>query len=467
MGIVASQLPPAPSGYPVFKHAVDFARDPFDFVDNATSECGDIYRMDLPAVDDVFVLAHPDYFNQVLVADVDAFGKTEDYRRAFGNGLLSVEGQQWRRQREMMQPLFYREQIKGYTEQMVACTERRLEQWEAGDTRDMETEMRDLTLEILFATLFGRELVPGEDQELRDAADGLNEWFTPSSWILPHWIPTPARRRFDHSKERLRQEVRSLLAEEGSQSVSPSVVDDGVAGGGQQRPEESSSNMDPSDLLTQLQRIRNSDDGEQLTTEEIEDQLITMVFAGHETTATALAFTWYVLATHPDIRERFDAELETVLGDHPPTYDDLQDLEFTENIITEALRLYPPIHTIPRRTKSDVEVNGFRIPEDHEIHLSVIHVHRDSQFYDDPLSFRPGRWTDEFEEELHDFAYVPFGGGRRTCIGREFALLEAKVVLATIGQQFEFEWEKNRDIELEPRVTTQSKEGIPLKLSPR
>jgi len=169
----------------VFKHAVDFARDPFEFVDRATSECGDIYRMDLPAVDDVFVLAHPDYFNRVLVADVDAFGKTEDYRRAFGNGLLSVEDQQWRRQREMMQPLFYREQIKGYTEQMVACTERRLEQWEAGDTRDMETEMRDLTLEILFATLFGRELVPGEDQELRDAADGLNEWFTPSSWILP------------------------------------------------------------------------------------------------------------------------------------------------------------------------------------------------------------------------------------------------------------------------------------------
>jgi len=167
------------------------------------------------------------------------------------------------------------------------------------------------------------------------------------------------------------------------------------------------------------------------------------------------------------IRERFDAELETVLGDHPPTYDDLQDLEFTENIITEALRLYPPIHTIPRRTKSDVEVNGFRIPEDHEIHLSVIHVHRDRQFYDDPLSFRPERWTDEFEEELHDFAYVPFGGGRRTCIGREFALLEAKIVLATIGQQFEFVWEKNRDIELEPRVTTRSKEGIPLKLSPR
>jgi len=181
----------------------------------------------------------------------------------------------------------------------------------------METEMRDLTLEILFATLFGRELVPGEDQELRDAADGLNEWFTPSSWILPtgfrHQLAvgsTTQRSGFD------RKFGASLRRRAVSRSAHQSRTME-LLGGGQQRPEESSSNMDPSNLLTQLQRIRNSDDGEQLTTDEIEDQLITMVFAGHETTATALAFTWYVLATHPDIRERFDAELETVLGDHP------------------------------------------------------------------------------------------------------------------------------------------------------
>lgn len=448
--IVDSQLPPAPSGYPVLKHAVQFARDPFEFVERATSECGDIYRMDLPAVDDVFVLAHPDYFNRVLVTDVDAFGKTEDYRRAFGNGLLSVEGQQWRRQREMLQPLFYREQIKGYTDQMVACTEQRLETWSDGETRDMETEMRDLTLEILFATLFGRELVPGEDQELRDAADGLNEWFAPSSWILPGWIPTPARRRFEQSTKRLRQEVRALLTEDNEHK----------------RSEQQSADPETPDLLTQLQRVQNTEE-EQLTTEEIEDQLVTMVFAGHETTAAALAFTWYALATQPDIRERFQEELEEVLDGRPPTYDDLQELEFMDRIITEALRLYPPIHTIPRQTMADVEINGYQIPEGHEIHLSVIHIHRDEQFYPEPLSFRPDRWTDEFEEDLHDFAYAPFGGGRRTCIGREFALLEAKVVLATIGQQFQFDWERDQEIELEPRVTTRTKNGIPLKLSLR
>nr|WP_220132519.1 cytochrome P450 [Natronomonas sp. LN261] len=465
--IVSSKLPPAPSGYPVLKNAVQFARDPFEFVERATSECGDIYRMDLPAVDDVFVFAHPDYFDRVLVSDIDAFGKTEDYQRAFGHGLLSVEGQQWSHQREMLQPLFYREQIKGYTDQMVACTERRLETWKEGETLDLEPEMKNLTLEILFSTLFGRALVPGEDQDLRDAADGLNEWFTPSSWILPPWVPTPARRRFDQSTKRLRQEVRRLLEEGSDQTgVSPSI-NEPSGSNVQSIPEQTAAASTTPDLLTQLQQARNREDGPQFTTEEIEDQLITMVFAGHETTAAALAFTWYVIATQSDIREQFQEELDTVLDGGRPTYDNLQNLEFTDQIITEALRLYPPIHTIPRQTITDVEVGGYRIPEGHEIHLSIIHVHRDEQFYEDPLEFRPERWTNEFEGELHDFAYIPFGGGRRTCIGREFALLEAKVVLATIGQKFQFEWGKKDEINLEPRVTTRSKEGIPLKICQR
>nr|WP_245332994.1 cytochrome P450 [Halarchaeum solikamskense] len=463
--IVSSQLPPAPSGYPVLKNAVQFARDPFTFVERATSECGDIYRMALPAVDDVFVFTHPDYLDRVLVSDVEAFGKTEDYQRAFGNGLLSVEGQKWRQQRDMLQPLFYRDHIRGYTEQMVACTERRLETWIEGETLDMEPEMKNLTLEVLFSTLFGRSLVPGEDQELRDAADGLNEWFTPSSWILPPWIPTPARRRFNQSTKRLRQEVRRLL-EEGSDRTGFS--EDGPSGSDVQlNPKQAPAHTNTPDLLTQLQQARNKADESDLTIEEIEDQLITMVFAGHETTAAALAFTWYALATKPDIQEQFQEELDTVLDGERPTYDDLQELEFTDRIITEALRLYPPVHTIPRRTMTDVEIGGYRIPEGHEIHLSVIHVHRDGRFYDEPMAFRPERWTDEFEEELHDFAYAPFGGGRRTCIGREFALLEAKVVLATIGQKFQFDWEKNETIELEPRVTTRSKEGIPLRIQQR
>ncbi len=433
-------------------------------MEDAVAECGDIYRMQLPGIDDVFVLAHPDHFNRVLVTDVGSFGKTEDYRRAFGNGLLSVEGQQWRRQREMLQPLFYRDRIRGYTNQMVACTNRRFETWTDGESRDMETEMRDLTLEILYATLFGRRLAPGDDQELREAADGLNEWFAPSSWMLPPWVPTPARRRFKRSTKRLRREVRALLENDNTES-SPNTGD-GVEDPSPYNHRDPSDPAVP-DLLTQLQRTREAEDTTQLTTEEIEDQLVTMVFAGHETTAAALGFTWYLLATHPDIRDRFHEELDTVLDGNPPSAADLDDLEVTERIITESLRLFPPVHTIPRRTKTDVELGGYRIPAGRELHLSIIHVHRDEEFYDEPLACRPDRWTEYFEEDLPDFAYAPFGGGRRTCIGREFALLEAKVVLATIGQQYRFDWEQTRELDLSPRVTTRTKDGIPLKIRRR
>lgn len=448
---MGSQLPPSPSGHPILRHALQFASDPFGFVEDATTECGNIYRMDLPGVNDVFVLAHPDYVNQVLVTDIDSFGKTDDFRRAFGSGLLSVEGTQWRQQREILQPLFFREQVTGYMDEMVACTERRLEMWEEGEIRDFETEMRDLTLEILFATLFGREMVPGEDSDLRDAADGLNDWFAPTSWILPDWLPTPARRRFKQSATRLRREVRTLL-DEGNTS---------------DHAQQSSVDLHTLDLLSELQQTRHAQGDERLTIQEIEDQLITMVFAGHETTAAALAFTWYLLATHPNIREQFHEELDTVLEGEPPSHDDLSELEITDRILTESLRLYPPVHTIPRQTLTDVEINGFRIPKGHEVHLSLIHIHRDEQFYDNPLSFRPDRWTDGFERDLPDFAYAPFGGGRRTCIGREFALLEAKIVLATIGQRFQFDWEEEAGFDLEPRVTTRTEDGIPLRIRNR
>lgn len=438
---MAAPLPPKPPGHPLLKHAPQFVRDPFQFVEVATAECGDIYRMDLPTLDDIHVLTHPEQLKRVLVTDVDSFGKTEDFQRAFGSGLLSTEGAQWRRQREVMQPLFFREQIRGYTNEMVRCTERRLATWDDNELLDVEHEMRNLTLDVLFATLFGRELALSEDEGLREAADGLNGWFEPTSWVLPPWVPTPARRDFKQSRRRLKEEVRKLLADNSSHQT--------PHGG-------------TLDLLSQLQMARDTENGPQLSTGEIEDQLVTMVFAGHETTAAALGFIWYLLATHPSIREQFHDELSTVLDGDRPTTETLPKLEFTDRIVTEALRLYPPIHTIPRRTETDVEIDGFRIPEGEQIHLSVIDAHRDKRFYDDPYDFQPDRWTDGFEGELHDFAYIPFGGGRRTCIGREFARLEAKIILATAGQQFQFEWDDSNSLEIEPQMTMRTKNGIPM-----
>ena len=197
--------------------------------------------------------------------------------------------------------------------------------------------------------------------------------------------------------------------------------------------------------------------------------MLTMIFAGYETTAAALSFAWFELATNPDIQREFQDELDNVLGGSPPTPEDADKLDLTNRIVKETLRLYPPVHTIPRQTTRPVDVDGYQVPADEQVHISVISAHRDERYYRDPKSFRPDRWTDNFEEEeLAEFAYIPFGGGRRTCIGREFASLEAVLVLATIGQQYRFDWAgDNTDVAIEPEITTKTQDGLPMRMNKR
>jgi cytochrome P450 len=442
--------PPSPEGYPIVGHAVHFARSPFTFVDRATTECGDIYCMELPGRD-VYVLASAEFMKQALVTDIDAFGKTDDFDRVFGDGVLSTEGEQWSRQRGILQPLFHRDRIAAYSDDMVAATKRRLSTWNPDEIRNIESEMRDLTIEILFATLFGRDLAPGEGQELRDASDGLNNWFVPTSWLMPQWVPTPARRNFRDSEDQLRTEIRRLLSDTDGTRPTADV--------------ESSNN---NTILSKLDETRQATGEDHLTTKEIEDQMLTFLFAGYETTAAALGFAWYSLATNPDIRASFHEELSSVLGGDPPTQSDIPQLELTNQIVSETLRLYPPVHTIPRQTTRDIDVGEYRLPAHEQVHLSVISVHRDERYYDNPQEFRPSRWTEDFEEELDDHAYMPFGGGRRTCIGQKFARLEATLALATIGQEFDLEWAgADTNITIEPEMTTKTKNGLPMKLCKR
>lgn len=437
--------PPTPQGLPAIGNTLSFVRNPFEFVDKAIDECGDVYRIK-PLGTEIYVLANPEYFRRALVTDADAFGKTSDFQRAFGNGLLSTEGSQWSRQREILQPLFGLDRIKEHGDSMVEATHRRLATWEQGETLEMESEMQDLTLDILFSTLFGRELLPGEGDDLRTASEGLNKWFTPTSWILPNWVTTPARREFSNSAECLRTEIRQLLSEHSVDSASENQ----------------------SDLVSKLHDAREASGQDHLSMEEVEGQMLAMIFAGYETTAAALGFAWFSLATNPDIQQAFHDEIDTVLGGDPPTYDDIDDLELTNRIIIETLRMYPPIHTIPRRSTRDIEINDYLIPSDEEVHLSIIAVHRNERFYDDPLTFRPDRWTDDFEEELSEYAFVPFGGGRRTCIGREFARLEATLVLATIGQQWELAWDgEDTTLTIEPEITIQTKNGLSMQIQQR
>ncbi len=425
-------LPPSPPGHPIVGNTLQYASDVFEFHDSAVEEYGDVVRMDLVG-GDIYLLAHPDFFERAMVTQQDAFEKTDDFEIAFGENLNAVEGEQWERQNEALQEFFYPGKIRSYAEAMVDMIELRMETWKDGGEISLHGQMKDVALEILFGTIFDRPLDPNGDEELRWAANSLNEYFNPSSLVLPDWVPTPARHRFKKGKARLNREARRLLAER----------------------EEQGGTGD--DLLSTMVEVRNSD-SELITETEMIDQVAGLTFAGHDTSGLSMAFAWHLLGNHPDVRERFYAELDDVLGGDRPTADDIGDLEFTRKIMQETMRRHTPVHTVPRRAARDIEAHGYRIPEGSDMHLSIHRVHRDPRFWDDPLEFKPSRWDDMSPLDRR-YAYIPFGEGPRSCIGERFAKLEQILVLATIGQEYHLE--PRTELDFSPEMTSQPSNPLP------
>ncbi len=418
----ANSPPPAPPGWPVVGNTAAFVRDPLGFVRRSVDSTGDVFRMRLLGKD-VYVLAHPDHVEQALL-DRDAFAKLDDFEVAFGEALLSVEGEQWQRQRRAMEDFFSPTRVREYAETMTAVADERVDGWSPGTAVRADEEMRALALQNLFEVVLGQSLADDVD-ELAEAAHALNLWFKPSSWALPDWVPTPARRRFERGATELREYASGLLDDAGA---------------------------DPRDdsLVATLSALRDDPDTA-FDREEVLDQVVGMLFAGHETTALAMTYALHQLGSRPDVAERFHAELDEVV-DGRPSLADLQELTYLDRVINEVLRLYPPVHAIPRVTTDRVDVGGHSIPVDAEVLLSVWSLHRDQRFYDDPLTFDPDRWQETTSRE-QGYAFVPFGAGPRICIGRHFARLEMKAVLAAIGRRYRVESEG--DVELAPRMTTQ------------
>lgn len=425
----AAPTPPQPAGHRFVGHSARFARDPFDFLMDATDECGDVFEVNLLGAGRFVVLANAELLRTALSEEREAFEKSREFRIAFRDGIVSTEGEQWRRQRAVLGEFFGPERIETYTDGMVETIERRIDTWEGGETVAIASQMHDLALEVLFGTIFDRPLALDGDETIRDAADGLNEWFRPSSWVLPEWLPTPARRRFERARETLRGEARRLLEER--------------SGG------------DGDDLLSKL-AASDLDRSEQV------DQVVTMVFAGHDTTANALTVALHHLERHADVRERFREELSDVLGGCRPQLSDVPALSVTERVVREAMRLLPPVHMLPRAVREPVAVDGWELEPGTNVLLSIMLTHRDERYYDDPLAFRPARWRDWSGP---DFAYAPFGGGPRVCIGQRFSLLEAQLALATIGQRYRLE--PLGDLEIRPEMTTRTADDAPARVVER
>ena len=448
-----ASLPPGPSELPIVGQSFRYITNIVGLLQEAAGY-GDLVTLSVkPAL--VYLVKHPDLIQDLFVTNHQSVGRgrlTETFKYLMGDGLVTADGPLHLRQRRLMQPQFHHRRIAAYAEVMTDFTQRHQQGWQEGARVDLTREMGDLTLHIVVKTLFGLELT-NTVQRIGGAFEVSNDYISargnqPSSFRnLMHRLPMPLTRRFKSGLSFLDQTVYGLI---------------------EQRRESA---LDGSDLLSLLLNVRdeetNDPDAAVMTDQQLRDEVITLFAAGHETTAVALVWTWYLLATHPEIQARFHAELDEVLGGRTPTPEDLPNLTFTGQILTESMRLYPPIWSTGRMTFQPITLGGWEIPAGAALTAPQLINQRDPRWFDDPLEFIPDRWTPEFRENLHRFAYYPFGGGPRLCIGEGFAWMEAMLILATLGQRWQMRHDPRHEIVLVPLVSLRPKGGMPMFLERR
>jgi cytochrome P450 len=439
--------PPGPRGRLISGNLRQYLEDPLGFMTWCAREYGDVVALRF-GPKPILLLSHPDFVEYVLVTGNRNFKKDFTirlYRPFLGNGLLTSEGDFWLRQRRLAQPAFQRQRIASYGDIMVAFTERMLAGWDDGETRNLHADLMSLTLDIAAKTLFGIEMT-GEAHRVGDAlADGLDAIDGRFSSLLfpPLWLPTPNNRRI----RRARRTLDAILYRKIEEKRRAGDRGD--------------------DLLSLLLQARDEGDGSGMTDLQLRDEAMTLLLAGHETTALALSWTWYLVALYPDVEEELEAELQAVLGGRPPTAADLPQLPFTEHVITEALRLFPPAYAQGREAVRDCTIGDYRIPRGTTIFFFQWILHRDPRYFDNPEEFRPRRWAGGLAQRLPKYAYFPFGGGPRMCIGNTFALMEAALVLATVAQRFRMLLVPDHPVTPWPSITLRPRHGIKVVLKKR
>jgi len=471
----SASRPPGPRGLPLAGSLFRYLGGQLAFIESAARRHGDVVRFRL-GPSDVFLLSHPDDIERVLLRDPDVFVKSRGLERMkilLGQGLLTSEGAAHLRRRRQVQPAFHRPVLERYGRIMLRRTRALEATWTPGATVDVAAEMRTLALGIAGECFFGAEL-DAEVEEVRVALDRLIAMFP--RLVLPfaeylEKLPLPSTLRFRREKERLDAIVyrivddalangRTAVSDRGS-AGRPSDGD--VARGGA----EGKAEVDPTagDALALLVA---GEGGEGLDREEIRDEVLTLLLAGHETTANALAWTFWLLARNPEAEAELHRELDRVLGGRAPTVEDLPRLDAARRVVAEAMRLYPPAWLIGRRATEDWDVRGYPVPAGSMVFMSQWVVHRDPRWWPEPERFDPGRWKEgEARGRRPRFAYFPFGGGPRVCIGNYFAKMEAALIIATIAQQFELQNASDRPLETYTSITQRPAHPIYMRVSRR
>jgi cytochrome P450 len=390
----------------------------------------------------LFIASDPSVIKDVLVTHNQNFHKSRGLERMkilLGEGLLTSEDAVHLRQRRLMQPAFHRDRVAAYASTMVSYADRVRTGWSDGATLDVALEMSRLTLLIVGKTLFDTD-VESQARDVGDAMSGLmNSFWT---LMLPFGdtlerLPIPRLRRGRKARERLDAIIYGIIGER-------------RASGG-----------DRGDLLSMLLMAQDDEDkGRGMTDRQVRDEAMTIFLAGHETTANALTWTWYLLSQSPDIERRLHEEIDRVLAGRLPTVADVDRLPYTTRVVTESMRLYPPAWLVGRRAVNEYSIGGYAVPPRSIVVMSQWIVHRDPRHYPEPERFDPDRWTPAFKAALPRFAYFPFGGGPRQCIGESFAWMELVLVLATIAQRWRFDLVPDHPVVPQAAVTLRPKYGM-------
>ncbi len=439
----ARRTAPGPRGLPVAGHVFEAWSDPLGLMLRASTGYGEVALLRFGPTLRYYVLSGLGAIHHVLQANAKNYVKSRNYagvKFVLGEGLLTSEGDFWKRQRRLAQPAFHHGRLPALAAAMTRLSEEHTARWPSDGTVDVHAEMMRLTFRIVGETLFGTD-VEGDAEPIRQALDVAIHWAQAHAEQvirLPPWVPTPHNLRFRRALATLDALVFRII--EGRRASR--------AGSG--------------DLLGMLMAARDEDNGEGMSDRQLRDEVMTLVLAGHETTANALAFALHLVAHHPEVQRRLHDEVVAALGDRAPRFEDLPRLPYTERVVQESLRLYPPAWCFEREALADDEIDGFHVPAGSMVAVCPFTLHRAERYWPEPERFDPDRFSPERSEGRPKQAFLPFGDGPRVCIGKAFAMMEAKIILATVAQRFRLEPAGPAELDLEPGITLRPRGGIRL-----
>jgi cytochrome P450 len=439
---------PGPRGKPVIGSLPDFRRSMVQALMDGWREYGDVVRFRGPI--SLISIAHPDHVQYILRDNAANYHHADfeikKLQPTFRNGLVTSQGEFWARQRKMMQPTFHRERVDSFATMMADTTAATLDRWRGfqdGRPVDMRVEMQRLTLQILTNAVFSSDWAD-EAEKIITAVTIANEYTNKrllSPVDPPEWAPLPSVKEFAQVRQLVDDLVYGLIAD--------------------RRKSE------PKDDILSLLLDARDDEGKGMSDLELHDELISLIFAGHETVSVCLTWTWYHLSKDPGVAQKVRDEVDETIGDRPPTLEDVRQMQYIWQVLQEALRMYPPIWVIPRTPLTTDEVDGYRLEPGDMLFISPYVVHRHTGFYDNPESFDPDRIARENTTNWHRYQYIPFGGGPRKCIGHEFAMLEMTIIVAMVTQLYRLDLVPGHPVVPKPMVTLRPAYGMPMIITPR